>query len=216
MRCVTGCRQSLMCWSRCRQVAAVMTVKGTHRCCHTHTHPFNGPFSGTTQVSRYQKGKTDLDFIEARDSEWQWHQLPYASCGDAFPIEQVLVATYLLSVEALPHCRCGVANKSCMVWRWLVLIGRATVWHHQQGSDQASSSESASLGDEMVVKAEAGIWTRYCSGPWVNSSLQHCMVWCVRLYCSCVRPVWSVDMYDLCGQYDLVHVLDIQHRFEQL
>ena len=24
---------------------------------HTHTHPFNGPFSGTTQVSRYQKGK---------------------------------------------------------------------------------------------------------------------------------------------------------------
>jgi len=31
--------------------------------------------SGTTQVSRYQKGKTDLDFTEARDSEWQWHQL---------------------------------------------------------------------------------------------------------------------------------------------
>jgi len=25
-------------------------------------HPFNGPFSGTTQVSRYQKGKTNLDF----------------------------------------------------------------------------------------------------------------------------------------------------------
>ena len=40
-----------------------------------HTHPFNGPFSGTTQVSRYQKGKTNLDFTEARDSEWQWHQL---------------------------------------------------------------------------------------------------------------------------------------------
>jgi len=32
----------------------------------------------TTQVSRYQKkGKTnlDLDFTEARDSEWKWHQL---------------------------------------------------------------------------------------------------------------------------------------------
>ena len=38
-------------------------------------HTFNGPFSGTTQVSRYQKGKTNLDFTEARDSEWQWHQL---------------------------------------------------------------------------------------------------------------------------------------------
>ena len=41
----------------------------------THTHPFNGPFSRTTRVGRYQKGKTNLDFTEARDSEWQWHQL---------------------------------------------------------------------------------------------------------------------------------------------
>jgi len=40
-----------------------------------NTHPFNGPFSGTTWVSRYQKGKTNLDVTEARDSEWQWHQL---------------------------------------------------------------------------------------------------------------------------------------------
>ena len=36
----------------------------------SHTHPFNGPLSGTTQVSRYQKGKTNLDFTEATDSEW--------------------------------------------------------------------------------------------------------------------------------------------------
>jgi len=26
-------------------------------------------------VSQYQKGKTNLDFTGARDSEWQWHQL---------------------------------------------------------------------------------------------------------------------------------------------
>jgi len=45
----------------------------THTHTHTHTHPFNGPLSGTTQVSWYQKGKTNLDFTEARDSEWQWH-----------------------------------------------------------------------------------------------------------------------------------------------
>ena len=41
----------------------------------THTHPLNSPLSGTTQVSWYQKGKTNLDFTGARDSEWQWHQL---------------------------------------------------------------------------------------------------------------------------------------------
>jgi len=39
---------------------------------HTHTHPFNDHLSGTTRVSRYQKGKTNLDFTGARDSEWHW------------------------------------------------------------------------------------------------------------------------------------------------
>jgi len=33
--------------------------------------------SGTTQVSRYQKGKTNLDFTEASDSEWLWHQVDH-------------------------------------------------------------------------------------------------------------------------------------------
>ena len=50
---------------------------GCFSCYITRTHtavqrPF---FSWTTQVSQYQKGKTSLDFTEARDSEWQWHQL---------------------------------------------------------------------------------------------------------------------------------------------
>jgi len=36
---------------------------------------FNGPLSGTTRVSRYQKGKTNVDFTEARDSEWHWNPL---------------------------------------------------------------------------------------------------------------------------------------------
>ena len=41
--------------------------QNTHRLC---------PLSGTTRVSRYQKGYlTNLDFTEARDSEWQWNQL---------------------------------------------------------------------------------------------------------------------------------------------
>jgi len=39
------------------------------------TTPISGPLSGTTRVSWYQKGKTNLNFTEARDSEWQWYQL---------------------------------------------------------------------------------------------------------------------------------------------
>ena len=44
-------------------------------CPTTHKHLFSSPFSGTSQVSQYQKGKTSLDFTEARDSVWLWHQL---------------------------------------------------------------------------------------------------------------------------------------------
>jgi len=43
-------------------------------------HPFNGLFSRTTSVSRYQKGKTSLDLNEARDDGVfvrQWHQLDH-------------------------------------------------------------------------------------------------------------------------------------------
>jgi len=44
---------------------------------HTQTLTHLSPFPGPTQVSRYQRGKTSLDFTGARDSEWQWHQLGY-------------------------------------------------------------------------------------------------------------------------------------------
>ena len=38
---------------------------------HTYKHPFNAPLFGTTRVSRYQKGKINAHFTEARDSKWQ-------------------------------------------------------------------------------------------------------------------------------------------------
>jgi len=43
----------------------------------TNTHIRLTTLSGTTRVSRYQKGKTNLDFTEAKDREWQWHQPGY-------------------------------------------------------------------------------------------------------------------------------------------
>ena len=45
------------------------------QCVHTHTPSFSGPLSRTTRMSWYQRGETNLDFTEARDSESQWHQL---------------------------------------------------------------------------------------------------------------------------------------------
>jgi len=66
---------------------------------HTHTDTFNSPLSGTTRVSRYQKGKTNLDFTEARDSEWQWHQLGQMQVCTSFQITDNHTRTPPLSMK---------------------------------------------------------------------------------------------------------------------
>ena len=77
-----------------------------YRTTHTHTHPFNGPFSRTTQVSRYQKGKTNLDFTEARDSEWQWHQLGHMQVCTSLQTDNHASAPPLSFLQAgCPSCR---------------------------------------------------------------------------------------------------------------
>jgi len=75
---------------------------------YTHTHPFNGPFSGTTWVSRYQKGKTNLDFTKARDSEWQWNPLGHMQVCTSLQTDNHASSNFLM-VRALNrpilHCR---------------------------------------------------------------------------------------------------------------
>jgi len=51
----------------------VIKTAGSFNIQHTHTH-LTALFSGTTQVSRYQKGKP-IWILVKQDSEWQWYQL---------------------------------------------------------------------------------------------------------------------------------------------
>ena len=75
--------------------AAMQITHTTHT--HTQTHArkhartFNGPLSGTTRVSRYQKGETNLDFSEARDSEWQRVYRVYRWCTRVVSTRVVLL-----------------------------------------------------------------------------------------------------------------------------
>ena len=68
------------------------------------THTFNDRLSGTTQVSRYQKGKTNLDFTEARDSGISW-----AICKSASYSRQIItmpVPHHSVFLQAgCPSCR---------------------------------------------------------------------------------------------------------------
>jgi len=57
-------------------------------------------------VSRYQKGKTNLDFTEARDSEWQWHQLSHMQVCISLHTDNHASAPPLSFLQAgYPFCR---------------------------------------------------------------------------------------------------------------
>jgi len=61
--------------------------------------------SRTTRVSQYQKGKTNLDFTEARDSEWQWHQLGHTQVGTSLQTENHASTPPLSFLQAgCPSC----------------------------------------------------------------------------------------------------------------
>ena len=73
---------------------------------HTHARAFNGPLSGTTQLNRCQKSETNLDFTEARDSEWQWHQLDHMPVCTSLQTDNHTSTTPLCFLQAgCPSCR---------------------------------------------------------------------------------------------------------------
>ena len=68
-------------------------------------HPFNGPFSQSIRVSRYQKGQTNPDFTEARDSEWQWHQLHHMQVYTSLQTDNLTSTSPLSFLQAgCPFC----------------------------------------------------------------------------------------------------------------
>ena len=74
---------------------------------HHHTfNTFNGSLSGITRVSQYQKGKTNLDFNGARDSEWQWHQLCHMQVCTSLQTDNHASTPPLSFLQAgCPSCR---------------------------------------------------------------------------------------------------------------
>jgi len=55
-------------------------------------------------VSRYQKGKTNLYFTEARDSEWQWNQLGHMQVCTLLQTDNHQHPTTLFLQAGCPSC----------------------------------------------------------------------------------------------------------------
>ena len=102
----TGRVLFLMPNQQCQSTEGTSTAYTSIYWSSTYIHTFNGPFSRTTQVSRYQKGKTNLDFTEATDSEWQWHQLGHMQVCTSLQTENHASTPPLSFLQAgCPSCR---------------------------------------------------------------------------------------------------------------
>ena len=53
-------------------------------------------------MSRYQKGDANLDFTEARDSEWQWHQLGHMQVCTSLQTDNHASTTPLFLTGRMP------------------------------------------------------------------------------------------------------------------
>jgi len=64
-------------------------------------------------VSWYQKGKTDLNFTEARESEWQWHQLGHMQVSTSLQTDNhanTPPLSFFYRLDALPAAQPTVSK----------------------------------------------------------------------------------------------------------
>jgi len=77
-------------------------------------------------VSQYQKGKTYLDFTEARDHDWQWHQLGHTQVCTSLQTDRHASTPSLSFLQAgCPSCRPTKIVKALKVHtrKWIRLGG---------------------------------------------------------------------------------------------
>jgi len=76
---------------------------------HTHTHPLNGPFFGTTEVSRYRKEKP-IWILLKQETEWQRHQLGYMQvCTSLQTDNHTSTSPLSFFTDALPSAQMPIA-----------------------------------------------------------------------------------------------------------
>ena len=86
-------------------------------------------------MSRYQKGKSNLDFTEARDSEWQWHQLGHMQVSISLQTDNHASATPLkvfYRPDALPAAQPTAslnARQSTAMWPSFLLLSVEATRH---------------------------------------------------------------------------------------
>ena len=87
---------------------------------HTHTHPFNGHFSGTTRVSRHQKGKPI--WILLKQETVSGSEIHWAICKSAPCSRQITTPAPHRSVFYRPDALPAAQPTASKHWRPLLLL----------------------------------------------------------------------------------------------
>ena len=123
---------------------------------YIYTHPFNCPLSGTTRVSQYQKGKTNLDFTEARDSEWQWHQLGCMQVGTSLQTDNhAKTPPFSLIYIKANLCVCLFLCSLCTVTGFWA---KFSMWHPHTRRFLQLPCDATNHGCKLMAKAATVEW----------------------------------------------------------
>jgi len=161
---------------------------------HTHTHPFNGPLSGTTQVIQYQKGKTNLDFTEARDIEWQWHQLGHI-CKSAPRSRLITMPEPTLSFlqAGCPSCRPTNSVKALKANSSNALIIASCAWMLFLAWQEIAEDPSCSAvqtAPNIISSCPPDIEDQVYNWVMPTASCVICLIF-VMLYCYNIVHLWK-------------------------
>jgi len=99
-------------------------------------------------VSQYQKGKTNLDFIEARDSEWQWNQLGCMQVCTSLQTDKHTSTPPLSFLQAgCPSCRPTNSVKA---------LQAQTTIHHSNNNNDDDNYDNV-YGTVIMTKVNARV-----------------------------------------------------------
>jgi len=126
-------------------------------------------------VSRYQKCKTNLDFIEAKDGEWQWHKLDHMQVCTSIQTDNH-ASTSLLSFlqTGCPSCHPTNSVKALKAYTGLPTTTTTTTCSRYLSAERARpplAGHGHGDGVSVISMSLYGAGRRYTMGAVRNAQL---------------------------------------------
>ena len=133
-----------------------------------HKLTLNRPFSRTTRVSRYQKGKTNLEFTEARDS---------ASCCPTNSIKALKAKLTHKYLKSQSHqftlnwlnevYTTFLLPSGCARWQWTNVLNMSTAWEGRVLAGRSLMGSTNFIHDSRTL-SNASKYTDSSECSWIQ------------------------------------------------